>query len=260
MATDEKQTTADEAGLDTGNYDVLRARLDGLGKELAGKAEALNARRKDAFGGAELAVIGNERLRTENNCVPRDIIMAGGFLVIGYNVFIGLRSETRVQDVFSIQRFGQGAEGAFELAEVPPTTIPGFLDHAEFQREFAELYRFYKGARLAQLRSREGKVLAVFQTGASPKDVRVFRWSLDRAQRPTYVDSRGERDHVYPPAHDFVWTPTSREDHVKGRHPHVSVLDEVFVECVGGDLTIKVEDNTEDGHGIYREPVEDPTQ
>jgi len=34
----------------------------------------------------------------------------------------------------------------------------------------------------------------------------------------------------------------------------------VFVETVGGDLTIKVEDNTEDGEGIYSEPVEDKHQ
>jgi len=34
----------------------------------------------------------------------------------------------------------------------------------------------------------------------------------------------------------------------------------VFVETVGGDLTVKVEDNTEDGQGIYREPVSDPHQ
>jgi hypothetical protein len=40
----------------------------------------------------------------------------------------------------------------------------------------------------------------------------------------------------------------------------VNILNEVFVETVGGDLTIKVEDNTEDGRGIYSEQVEDPRQ
>jgi hypothetical protein len=34
---------------------------------------------------------------------------------------------------------------------------------------------------------------------------------------------------------------------VTGRHPHVSIEDKVFVETVGGDLTIKIEDNTDDG-------------
>ena len=34
----------------------------------------------------------------------------------------------------------------------------------------------------------------------------------------------------------------------------------MFVETLGGDLTIKVENNTEDGQGIYREPVLDADQ
>ena len=32
------------------------------------------------------------------------------------------------------------------------------------------------------------------------------------------------------------------------------------MECIGGDLTIKVEDNTASGEGIYAEPVEDKFQ
>src|SRR5699024_6727524 len=36
--------------------------------------------------------------------------------------------------------------------------------------------------------------------------------------------------------------------------------DELFVETVGGDLTIKVENNTEVGEGIYSEPVDEPLQ
>ena len=31
-------------------------------------------------------------------------------------------------------------------------------------------------------------------------------------------------------------------------------------ETIGGDLTIKIEDNTEDGEGIYSEDVDDPNQ
>ena len=45
-----------------------------------------------------------------------------------------------------------------------------------------------------------------------------------------------------------------------GMHPHISINDRVFVETVGGDLTIKVEDNTESGEGIYAEPVNDADQ
>ena len=42
-----------------------------------------------AFGGTEMSVVGQCRVRTENNCVPRDIVQIGGRLLFGYNVFIG---------------------------------------------------------------------------------------------------------------------------------------------------------------------------
>ena len=69
------------------------------------KADALNSKRKEAFGGTELTVVGNERVRTENNCVPRDIINVGGTLLFGYNVFLGLKTETKIDDVFSLHKF-----------------------------------------------------------------------------------------------------------------------------------------------------------
>jgi len=259
MSTDPNSPPPDAPDeLDSGNYEVLRGRLEALGRELAGKAEALNDARKDVFGSTELAVTGNARVRTEHNCVPRDIVNAGGLLLFGYNVFIGLKTETAISDVFALHRFAAG-EGGFELTQVPIEELPGFVG-GSFRRDFDELYQYYKDARLVQLRHKAAKLLAVFQTGASATDSRVFRWALDSQLVPTYLDNRGERDHTFPPSHDFTWTATTREDHVRGRHPHVSVLNEVFVECVGGDLTIKVEDNTEDGRGIYREPVRDANQ
>ena len=65
---------------------------------------------------------------------------------------------------------------------------------------------------------------------------------------------------MFPPSHDFEWTETTREHHVLGRHPHISIDNELFVETVGGDLTVKVENNTETGEGIYSEPVDEPLQ
>ncbi len=251
--------SAASAEVDTGNYEVIRGRLGALAKELGAKAEALNARRKEVFGGTELTVVGNERVRTEHNCVPRDIVNAGGHLLFGFNVFLGLKTETRIEDVFGLYRLGRTEQG-WDLEAEPFGALPGFLDHPNFVKEFRELVNYYKDARLMQLRASETRLLAVFQTGNSPKDIRVFRWGLDPKRRPTYLDNRGERDHVYPPSHDFTWTATTREQHVQGRHPHINILDQVFVETVGGDLTVKVEDNTEEGQGVYSEPVDDANQ
>ncbi len=256
-----KDTEAlDEAALEGGSYEVLRQRLLEQARILAEKAARLNERRQESFGGVELSIIGNERIRTENNCVPQDMVQVQGMLLFGYNVFVGLRKETRVSDVFALHRFEHEEEG-FDLSAVPLEEAPAsLLRHERFVREFEELYRYYSSTRLSLLRRTESRLLAVFRVGAGEKDVRVFRWELDGAGEATYIDNRGEREHVFPRSHDFEWIATGREDQVRGPHPHVSILEEVFVEAVGGDLTVKVENNTEDGQGIYAEPVDEPSQ
>ncbi|GAA3542788.1 DNA repair ATPase [Nonomuraea rosea] len=244
-----------EAGteLEAGTYEVLRNRLRAQAKALAAAAGTLNGQRLSVFGGAELRLLGTERIRTENNCVPRDIVSLGDVMLFGYNVFIGLKPETTVADVFAVHRFSRDGD-AFRFDADKLET----LDDATFKKDFAELYRYYKETRLQQLRRVDGKLLAVFQTGQA--DLRVLRWTISNGGVPKYLDNRGERDHTFPPSHDFEWTPTTRDDHVLGRHPHISIGGEVFVETVGGDLTIKVEDNTESGAGIYAEPVAEPLQ
>ncbi|WP_272948682.1 DNA repair ATPase [Micromonospora endolithica] len=262
------------AGLDAGSYEVLRNRLVGQAAELARRAEGLNARRLEVFGSTELRLLSTERIRTEHNCVPRDIVPVGGLMLFGYNVFIGLKPETAVDDVFSLHHFARsraagstdgGATGSvdgdgFRFDAAGPDELPTLLRDPRFQRDFGELYRYYRQTRLLQLRRLDGLLLAVFQTGPRTDDIRVLRWRIGTDGTVAYLDSRGERDHVFPPTHDFEWIETTREDHVLGRHPHISIADEVFVETVGGTLTVKVENNTETGAGVYSEPVDEPLQ
>jgi hypothetical protein len=242
--------------LDAGTYEVLRSRLGEQSAELARRAEALNARRVQTFGSAELRLLGTERIRTVNNCMPRDVAGVGGLMLFGYNVFIGLRPETTVGDVFALHSFSRDGD-AFRFE---PAQAPGLLEDPQFQRDFAELYRYYRDAKLLQLRRLDALLLAVFQTGPRPDDLRVLRWRVDVDGGVTYVDNRGERDHVFPPSHDLEWIQTGRDQHVLGRHPHITIEDAVFVETVGGTLTVKVENNTEDGEGVYSEPVDEPLQ
>ncbi|NES14443.1 AAA domain-containing protein [Micromonospora sp. PPF5-17] len=253
----------DPAGLDAGTYEVLRKRLAEQAAELTRRAELLNVRRLEVFGSTELRLVSTERIRTEHNCVPRDIVPVGGLMLFGYNVFIGLKPETTVDDVFSLHRFVRaedaGADG-FRFDQVDPAEVPGLLRDPQFERDFAELYRYYRQTRLLQLRRLDGRLLAVFQTGPRTDDIRVLRWRIDHDGTVAYLDNRGERDHVFPPAHDFEWIATTRDDHVLGRHPHISIQGEVFVETVGGNLTVKVENNTETGEGVYSEPVDEPLQ
>jgi hypothetical protein len=253
--------------LDAGTYEVLRARLAEHAAELARRTEALNAKRLSVFGNTELRLAGTERIRTQHNCVPRDIVSIGGLMLFGYNVFIGLKPETTVDDVFSLHHFTQGGSGtgggegeAFRFDPAGAEELPGLLRDERFGRDFSEMYRYYRETRLLQLRRLDDRLLAIFQTGPRLTDVRVLRWRIGPGGTVSYLDSRGERDHTFPSPHDFEWQRTTRDDHVLGRHPHISIMDEVFVETVGGNLTIKVENNTETGEGIYEEPVDEPLQ
>jgi hypothetical protein len=251
-------TSVDQAVAQGGAYEVLRRRLAEQGQRLQGLAETLNRQRLTEFGDSRLEVVGRFRIRSENNCVGRDIVQVGpDRLLFGYNVFIGLKTQTRIEDVFGLYRLVQGDDGY----DVAALELKGsFLDQPGFVHDFNELYAYYKHARLLQLIVVGDKLLASFQIGERSSDVRVFRWALSRDGELTYLDARGERDIALPPPFDFEWTRATRDLAVNGRHSHLNILDTLFVETTGGDLTIKVENNTETGQGIYSEPVEDSTQ
>lgn len=248
----------DQAVAQGGAYEVLRRRLGEQGQRLQALAEQLNRQRLAEFGDSRLEVAGRFRIRSENNCVGRDIVQVGpDRLLFGYNVFIGLKTQTRIEDVFGLYRLVQGGDGY----DVAALELKGsFLDQPGFVHDFNELYAYYKHARLLQLIVVGDKLLASFQIGERSSDVRVFRWAVSGDGELTYLDARGERDIALPPPFDFEWTRATRDLAVNGRHSHLNILDTLFVETTGGDLTLKVENNTETGQGIYSEPVEDSTQ
>jgi len=249
----------DERSLDGGSYEVIRRRLLERATELGSKAEALNGKRKQLFGGGELTLAATERIRTENNCTPRDVVSVDGQLLFGFQVFIGLKTETRVQDVLSLFKFAK-TDAGYDLSQQGFEGRGGFLADADFDKQFRDAFRYYKDARLLQLVRTDARLLVAVQIGASVGDAKVFRFAIDAKGRVSFMDARGEEDYKLPRRHPFEWTQARREDQVAGPHPHINVLNEVFVETIGGDLTVKIENNTRDGRGVYREPVDDPNQ
>jgi hypothetical protein len=254
-----QQASGNDVTLEGGNYDVIRRRLLEQAAELRAKADAANARRMQVFGSSELKLVSTQRVRTENNCLPRDMVSVGGHLLFGFQVFLGLKTEPEVSDIFAIYRFSK-ADADVDTSPVPIDSVGGFLTNEEFVKTFRDTFKYAKEPRLLQLRKTDTRLLMLVQIGDTVQDVRVFRFAIDASGRVSYIDARGEEDAVLPRAHDFTWTQTRREDQVAGPHPHVNILNEVFVETVGGDLTVKIENNTKDGYGIYREPVDDPNQ
>ncbi|MFI5899268.1 DNA repair ATPase [Streptomyces cyaneofuscatus] len=244
-----------EGDVDAGAYEVLRRRLSAQAGELVRRAEALNARRTEEFGSTELRLLATEQVRTEHPSVPRDLIAVGGQLLFGFERGPGARGEAGVGDVLLVR--DAGPEG--DAPETPST----LLDDEAFRREFSSLHRYFRDARLLRLRRVNGKLLAVFRTGADAEDIRVLRWSLGADEAAgAFIDAQGERDHVFPPSHDFEWTVAGRDAHVPGRHPHIAIGKGggLFVDTLGGTLTVKVTDDTESPDGIYKEPVDEPLQ
>ncbi|MGW7264934.1 DNA repair ATPase [Streptomyces sp. NPDC054842] len=239
-------------GWDTGTYEVLRDRLTAQAAELARRAETLNARRVQEFGATHLELVATAQLHTEHSCLPQDTVCVGDTLLVGHNPVPGRGPETSIGEVFALYDR--------DLNPLPHGAVPGLLDDPAFVREFKALYRYYRDARLLQLRRTEGRLLAVFRTGKQAADIRVLRWAVTAESTLTFLDARGDRDHVLPPAHDFDWTHTTREHHVLGRHPHVSIEGEVFLSTLEGTLTVWADHAADSGADIHTEPVDEPLQ
>ncbi|MFF9013593.1 DNA repair ATPase [Streptomyces sp. NPDC014870] len=241
------------AGIDQDTYAVLRDRLVAQAGELARRTEALNRARIAEFGSGELTLTGTDRIRAGSNGLARDVVAVGdGVLLFGRHTTSGRRAETSVSDVFTLYDRA--------LNPLPEGAVPGLLDDPDFVREFTGLHRYFRGTRLLRLRRLEGRLLAVFQTGEQADDLRVLRWSVGPSGELSFLDAQGERDHVFPPSHDVDWVETTRDDHVLGRHPHISLGGRLFVSTVGRALTVKTENDTETAEGVHSEPVDEPLQ
>jgi len=241
---------ADAIALESSTYEIIQNRLQGHGKELQSRLGKLNELRKEVFGSIETQLLGSERITTEHNCVPRDMLAVGSRFLFGYNVHFGLKSETHLSDVFSVYEFKEGTYHALPL---------DLIQNAEFEKDFKDIYRYYKNATFAKFFVKGPFLYMLFKVGNGPKDFKSFKWAIQSDQL-IYVDNRSDHEVQYPAQQEFQWTRTHRNLHYSGVHPHISIDDRLFVETIGGDLTIKIENNTETGEGIYSEPVDDPDQ
>lgn len=252
----DKSSIVEQAVAQGGAYEIIRKRLEVQGSQLDSLTQKLNLDRQQEFGTTEMKVLGRTRIRTEHNCQASDLVIVGEHVLFGYNVFLGLKKETQLSDVLSLFKL-QKVDQQYELKPVEISS--SFLSDPRFNTEFKELYAYYKDATLSQLVLRDNKLLAAFQIGEKLSDIRVFRWQVN-GNDVEYIDNRGERDLTLPDTHDFKWQQCTREDVIDGRNPHINVLDTLFIDSLRGDITIKVENNTNIGQGIYSEPVDESNQ
>jgi hypothetical protein len=238
------------ATLENSTYEILQNRLQQSGANLRERLGKLNEARKEVFGAIETTLIATERVHTAHNCIPYDMVPVGENFIFGYNVHLGLKSQVELSDVFSLYSYRDHSfhELGYELISNPT-----------FQDDFQKLYKYYKDTKFVRFVLSEPFVYMVFQISKSASDIKAFKWEI-KGDSLVYRDNRSEHELSVPEQHAFRWKRASRDDQRAGKHPHISVADRVFVDTLGGNLTLKVEDNTDAGHGIYQEPVDDPDQ
>lgn len=231
--------------LNSGTYEIIQNRLNEQKNDLIQRLQKLNENRKEIFGGVDFSLIANERISTEHNCVAKDIFSLKDILIFGSNAHLGLQTEINITDVFSIYKINNDR---FE----PQDSL--LIGDEIFIEEFKNLYKYYRNTFFVRFHFTENYLYMVFQLSESTSDIKAFKW-LIKEDKLIYIDSRSASEVTYPPQHGFAWTKATRDMQRSGKFPHVSLADKVFVESIGGDLTIKIEDNTDTGKGIYSEDV-----
>ena len=133
---------------------MIRNRLLGHGTVLKERMSLLNEERMRVFGSIETTLRSTERITTPNNCIPRDIIQVQGGFLFGYNVHLGLKTETQLTDVFQSYTYRDGGfyEGDLSL-----------LADERFMQDFANLYKYYRETRFAKFAVRGPNVYLVFR-------------------------------------------------------------------------------------------------
>ncbi|WP_312356660.1 DNA repair ATPase [Empedobacter sp.] len=231
--------------LDAGAYEIIRKRLLTQKDFLSERLTKLNDARKEVFNSTNFALSANQRITTENTCVARGIIAFDKLCIFGYNVHFGLRTDIQLSDVFSIYLF---QENQF---------IPQPLDlinDQNFFTDFQNLYKYYRDSIFSKFRRTDNYLYMVFQTSKSAQDLKAFKW-LIKDGKLIYQDDRSIHEVKKADQFDFEWQKTSIDDRRLGKFPHISILDKIFIEAIGGDITFKIEDNTDSGKGIFSEKV-----
>ncbi|MFT5633046.1 MAG: hypothetical protein ACI9SQ_000758 [Rubritalea sp.] len=241
--------------LEGGAYEVIQARLQKQAVDLRGRLDTLNTERKAIFGAVEAALVSTERVTTEHNCTPRDLMSIGNNrFIFGYNIQFGLKTTTDIKDVFAAYQYDPESH---TFSQIP---IDSVLNATAFNEDFKYLYKYYRETVFAKMMVIGPYLYMALRIGKEYTDIKTFKWLLTGDGTLTYEGNRFDHEYVFPQQHEFKWKRCNRDMHSSGEFPHISIEDRVFVETTGGDLTIKIEDSTTRGEGIYAEAVEDLDQ
>ncbi|MCF7955611.1 MAG: DNA repair ATPase, partial [Phycisphaerae bacterium] len=158
-----------EVRLEGGTYEVIRNRLQTHSTGLQDQLGKLNVARKDVFGAVENKLVSSERISTENNCVPRDMVPLDHHFIFGYNVFVGLRTETVLSDVFAVYKWQDGVFVQDTLS---------LIEDERFLADFQNLYKYYRLSTFVKFAVIGHHLFMVFRVGKTVADIKTFKWLI----------------------------------------------------------------------------------
>jgi len=181
--------------MEGGSYDVIRKRLLEAGRRAGGQGRDAQHAAQEGLRRRELALIANERIRTEHNCIARDLVSVAGHMLFGFQVFMGLKTETGVSDVFASTSSRRRTATSGTSRRCPSRGPARSSPTKGFVKELRDTFKYYsKDARLLRLKRTDTALGSPpCRVGATVRDAKVFRWAIDSAGRLTYMDARATR-------------------------------------------------------------------
>ncbi|PZQ87518.1 MAG: AAA family ATPase, partial [Flavobacterium johnsoniae] len=194
--------------LEGGTYEIIRGRLETQKDDLSARLNKLNEARKEIFGSTETKLLANNRIITENNCIPNDIVSINDTCIFGYNVHFGLRTDIKTEDVFSIYKY---EDGEFKQQGMDIISDTVFLD------DFLNLYKYYRDTEFKKFFITGNYLHMIFQLSDRISDIKTFKW-LIKDGTLIYQDNRSDSEYRLPRQHDFIWQQTTRDMQRYGKH------------------------------------------
>lgn len=257
-ASEAKAATAADAApaVPASTYQLLRDRLHAIADRLQAAADEVNTTRASVFASVPLALVEQDRLRTEQPSQPRDVVGLGDLLLFGFNTSGSLGRTRTVHDAFSLFRVQRASATDWNFSELAADDPASFLSDAGFTRDVAELFTYYADTRLLKLQVVGTRLLMVFSVGTSVDDVRVLRWQLGADDAaPTYIDAYGDHDMVATSAFDFEWVAAARELIVEGRWRHYAIANLLYIGIEKQQLEFRIDDVIVGGRTVHAEPL-----
>ena len=125
--------------LEGGAYDLIKQRLSDQAKVLRERLGVLDEQRAEVFGTRKLELKKMDRVSTQLNCEPRDMIQLGhNRFLFGFNVNLGLK-QGELSDVFSVFEYN-AEDQTFHEGDL------GVLDDGNFKETFTRLFQINQSA------------------------------------------------------------------------------------------------------------------